>query len=305
MEKILVLGNNGYVGSLLTEKLLNEYNVTGVDLCLFGPNLGRSIISDTSNLTETFLDKFDTIICLAAHSSVQLAKVDPKGAVQNNVVNLNMLMHRLKDHQKLIYASSASVYGSDNFDATEDQDLFQMSNTYDITKQTGDELAKFYIKEGKRIVGLRFGTVCGISNNTRTDLAINNMMLTASRTGKFWIANQDVSRSFLSVNDAVDAIYAIIKSISWKSGLYNVKSFDCVMRDVAIAINEITGYNYDILNSEQTSYDFTINISKISDDYGWKPKFSLSSLIKQIHKDIDAITECRRDNFEKVGEENE
>lgn len=297
MKSVLILGNNGYVGSLLTNRLENECKVVGVDTCRFGPNLGKSFILDVSTLSQDFLASFDVIVCLAAHSSVQLSNVDPKGAIQNNIINLNRLMSSLYRNQRLIYASSASVYGSNSFDAKEGSENYQMHNIYDITKQTGDDFAKGYISKGKNIVGLRFGTICGISPNTRTDLAINNMMLTAHKKGKFWVSNLSTNRSFLAVSDAVDLITRIVLSNNFVSGIYNVKSFDSNMESVANSIREIAGYDYDIVDGEQTSYDFTINISKVNNDYQWTPQSTLHSLIKNIHTDIEHITECRRDRF--------
>ena len=142
-----------------------------------------------------------------------------------------------------------------------------------------------------------FGTICGISPNTRTDLAINNMILNGFNRGKFWVSNPHIKRSFLAVSDCVDAIDNIISGKSFTSGLYNVKSFDCSMKEIAESISKVTNYSYDIVESEQTSYDFTLNISKINSEYGWHPKLDLKSLIREIHSNIGHIDECRRDSF--------
>jgi len=120
--KALIIGNNGYVGSHLTKALSPIADVIGIDLVWFGNDLGCSIQMDMRDITAEFLAGFDTVICLAAHSSVLMASTDPKGAVQNNVINLERLIQLMLPNQRLIYASSASVYGNDRINATEDQE---------------------------------------------------------------------------------------------------------------------------------------------------------------------------------------
>lgn len=294
--RILIIGNNGFVGSKLTDILSVDYDITGIDLCWFGQNLGKSIVMDMADIDHNFLKDYELIICLAAHSSVGMGITDPAGAIRNNVVNMNRLVSLLSDNQKLIYASSASVYGSGQRDVTEQSKSYQLNNFYDITKQIFDDIALDAIKSSKNIIGLRFGSIIGISPNTRTDIAVNNMIYTAHKNGKFWIANSDVYRSWLTVDDAVNAIHKIILSDNFVSGIYNIKSFDCTIGDVAKNITKLTGYNYDIKNSVHTSYDFTISSKKLEDLYNWKPTSTLENTIISINNNINHITECRRDN---------
>jgi len=295
--RVLIIGNNGYIGSLLTDVMSEECHVVGVDLCLFGPNRGKSLLVDMCSLTEDFISGFDVIVCLAAHSSVPLAKIDARGATYNNVVNLERIMNMLGPDQRLIYASSASVYGSGKIDAREDDESYQMLNSYDATKQIADDIAKSHMRAGKRIVGLRFGTVCGTSPNTRTDLAINNMMLDAHRQGGFNLSNEHIHRSWLSVDDAVGAIMHVARSAVWHSGIYNVKSFDSTMGGIADGIRDITGMAYDLRPRTPNAYDFTINIGSLWRDYGWRPKVNLVNLMENTYANIGGVAVCRRDDF--------
>ena len=297
--KILIIGNNGFVGSLLTENISTQHDVTGVDICWFGPNLGKSIVQDMADLTDEFISEFDTIVCLAGHSSVPMSINDPAGAIRNNVVNIERLFTMLKSEQRLIYASSTSIYGAGRIDATEDQVSYQMSNPYDISKQICDDIAKSHIAQGKQIIGLRFGTVCGVSPNTRTDLAINNMLYTAHHTGRFWVADPHLHRSWLATDDVVDAIITIINHEVFASGIYNLKSFDSTISEVAQAIHRVAGFDYDIRNSMQSTYDFTVNADLFCTTFNWKPKYTLTSLIKRIYASIAEIPECRRDTLEE------
>jgi nucleoside-diphosphate-sugar epimerase len=255
---------------------------------------------DMRYMTAEFLAEFDTIICLAAHSSVPMASIDPRGAIQNNVVNLERLIQLLLPNQRLIYASSASVYGNDRIDAAEDQESYGMFNTYDVTKQVADDIAKRYIAEGKQIIGLRFGTICGISPNTRSDLSLNNMILSARRQGSFWISNPQIHRSFLSVDDAVDAIITLISNDVFTSGIYNLKSFDSTIEGIANNMRDITNIDYETRDPTANSYDFTISINKISQQYGWKPNTKIDELIESIYASIASVPSNRRDDLGKI-----
>lgn len=293
--RILIIGSNGFVGSLLMERLATLHDTCGIDLGWFGPDLGHSLCMDMSNLSEEFVAPFDLIVCLAGHSSVPMCTADPAGAIKNNVVNMVRLLDIMRTDQKLIYASSSSIYGAGKLDATEQQVSYQLSNAYDATKQIFDDIATDAIDRGRLIVGLRLGSVVGVSPNTRTDIAINNMMLTAHRSKEFWIADPQLHRSWLAVNDAVSAIITIAESEQFIPGMYNVKSFDCTIGDVARAIQRITGYDYTIKNSMHSTYDFTISIDKLNADYGWKPGMDLDKVISTVHSNIPHMAECRRD----------
>ena len=294
--KTLIIGNNGYIGSLLFKKMKEmSLDVYGIDLCWFGDDIGNSIKKDMCNLTKDYLSEFELIICLAAHSSMPLCEYDPSGAIQNNVVNLINLIDKLRDNQKFIYASSASIYGKGTFDATETSMSYQLLNSYDTTKQIADNLVIDRINRGKNIVGLRFGTVCGISPNTRTDLVVNNMMLNAKLTNHIWVSNGTSRRSILAIDDAIGAIISI--AYAFKSGIYNVKSFDSSIEDIALLVCKYTNSDYEIKPSIGNNYDFTISNELLTKQFAWTPSFTLESLVNNIAQYIGDIKENRRDSL--------
>ena len=85
--KILITGACGYVGSALFAHLsAAEYTVDAVDL---------KLSKDYRDLTSAFLSDYDTIIHLAAHSSVAQCKKDQWGAVDNNLIGFIGLLAKL------------------------------------------------------------------------------------------------------------------------------------------------------------------------------------------------------------------
>ena len=104
MSKILLIGGSGYIGSRLQESL----DVDVIDTNWF--NDSEACI-DYRELTREDHSKYDTIILLAGHSSVKMSEGNLNSCFNNNVRNFIDLIEKL-DKQKLIYASSSSVYGS-------------------------------------------------------------------------------------------------------------------------------------------------------------------------------------------------
>ena len=169
MSKTLLLGGNGYVGSALYA----EIDADSVDLCLFGNNLGYSKVA---NFNDVDISQYENIVLLAGHSSVQMCEYNKGNAWINNVDYFYNLCEKLRDDQLLIYASSASVYGQKTNICTESDLNVNPINHYDLTKINIDIIANKFINDGKKIIGLRFGTVNGFSPNIRSDLMINSML---------------------------------------------------------------------------------------------------------------------------------
>ena len=137
--KILLIGGNGYIGSSLYTKLKDlSFDVTSIDLCLFGVDLGYSIKMDYS---EFDISGYSHIVLLAAHSSVSMCEISPSNAWVNNVDKLYNVCSKLRNEQFLIYASSGSVYGKSLGMSTEHSLNLYPLNYYDLTKITGDIIA--------------------------------------------------------------------------------------------------------------------------------------------------------------------
>ena len=118
MNKVLIIGGNGYIGTRLYEYLsIDEENMPTdkdidiIDTCWFGKVIEDTIVEDYRNMTSEFFSKYDTIILLAGHSSVKMSEGNLNSCFNNNVRNFIDLIEKL-DGQRLIYASSSSVYGS-------------------------------------------------------------------------------------------------------------------------------------------------------------------------------------------------
>ncbi|MCS6875170.1 MAG: GDP-mannose 4,6-dehydratase, partial [Pyrinomonadaceae bacterium] len=121
--KVLVTGGAGYIGSVLTEKLLkNGFSVVVYDNLSTGSldNLSEGVeffhgdILDRQKLREIFLrHKFEAVFHLASCSIVSESVENPLKYYRNNLVGgINLLEAMMESGvEKIIFSSSAAVYG--------------------------------------------------------------------------------------------------------------------------------------------------------------------------------------------------
>lgn len=295
--KILLLGGNGYIGSKFYNLYKDKYDIVSVDLCLFEKDLGYSIKCNFDSYVRYFLKEFDCVICLAGHSSVSMAEIDKSRSWINNVEYFRNLCEALSKNQKLIYASSASVYGNtkDGVSSESAQINFNVINHYDLQKITIDLIANKYIAEGKDIVGLRFGTVNGASPNTRSDLMINSMVKSAIETGKVNAKNLHIRRAILGINDLVRALDNIIGS-TITSGQYNLASFNSSVEIMARTIATKTNAELAIHENDKLVYDFELDTEKFRRAANFTFNDTIDNLVSELTSTIDSINFDTRNN---------
>src|ERR1700689_401871 len=138
LKNVFVTGGAGYVGHVLTPRLLAEgYNVTVYDQLFFGcrlphsPNLGvvQGDIRDTENLPEA-PDGNDAVLHLACISNDASFELDEKLSETINYECFEPLVIAAKQAgvQRFVYCSSSSVYGvSDSPDVTEEHPLVPLT----------------------------------------------------------------------------------------------------------------------------------------------------------------------------------
>lgn len=278
--EILLIGALGYIGSRLLAHLARAgYAVTGVDRrATAGGPIGAR---DYRDLNGIDLAPFGTVIWLAGHSSVKMAVDEPAEAFENNVSGLLRLVQRLQPAQRLIYASSASLYSgneiADSSLTTEETIGFQYQNAYDLSKYAFDKLISTI---GSNFCGLRFGTVCGTSPRQRDELLLNSMVKSAVETGVVKVANPFAKRSVLAMNDLVSTIERMLAVVP-PSGFYNLASYSMSIGEFGEAVAEQLNAHVVELPGTGT-YTFTVDSSKICKALGQPLSTPMSSLISEI-----------------------
>ena len=182
MKNILVLGSEGFLGSVLVPYLLNTgNNIIGVDKCFFGKNNTKSNKfklhqTDYKNLSKEFFLGFDVIIDLINISNDPASELNKKFTNITNYSNKINLYNKIKSSKKLqryIYMSSCSVYGNNQNLITEKSKPKPIS----LYSKLCLKYEKF-LKLKKKIpfTILRLGTLYGWSERMRYDIAINKII---------------------------------------------------------------------------------------------------------------------------------
>ncbi len=296
MSKILLIGGNGYIGSRLQEVL----NVDVIDTNWFGDgDLHWS--GDYKDLTSKYYESYDTIILLAGHSSVKMSEGNLNSCFNNNVRNFIDLIEKL-DKQKLIYASSSSVYGSVGGKTVNEKYYgFEPYNQYDISKHTADLYAQ---KSDVEYYGLRFGTVNGYSPVLRTDVMINAMVNSALQNGEIKLFIKDTMRPILGLNDLCGAVETIIDHDKDERGLYNLASFNKTAEQIAYEVGSVMNvpvieYETDPTNITNTkiqtkTYNFSISTLKFRKTFKFKFKETVESITESLINNWDTMKKTDR-----------
>jgi len=287
-KTVLIIGGNGYIGSRLIHDLHLIYTMHSVDACWFDSPLSVTELKDYRTLSEQELSKYDAVVLLAGHSSVKMCDGPILSSWNNNINNFIDLVNKLDKSQLLIYASSGSVYGSSNKVSVEDIPLkFKPINNYDLTKYSLDLHAQKFIKEGYKIVGLRFGTVNGWSPNTREELMINSMTKKSLYDGEIIVSNKNIKRPILGISDLSQAVKTII---DWPvSGIYNLSSFIDTVENISLGVSKMLNSNVQEILNTTGAYDFIMDTTKFKETYNFTFNASIDSIVKEL-----------TDNFEKT-----
>ena len=229
MNTYFITGGAGFIGSTLSEKLLNLGNkVVAIDnFCdfynpnikennvkdlLLNPNfkLYRADIRDREAVKKIFDEnKIDVVMNLAAMAGVRPSIENPCLYQEVNCLGLQNILEEMKLHnvKNGVLASSSSVYGNcKEVPFREDMIVDFAISPYAATKKANEVMAHVYHKlYDMNIVMLRFFTVYGPKQ--RPDLAINKftrLMLEEKEVPMF--GDGTTSRDYTYVDDIVEGI---------------------------------------------------------------------------------------------------
>lgn len=220
---ILVTGNNGYIGSILTELLLRKgYDVTGFDTnyfkeCEFNKFHFeiKQINKDIRNVSMEDLKNVDAIIHLAALSN------DPLGEFNSELtydINYHATLKLASLAKKLgiirfLYASSCSIYGIAKKEEVTEESTLAPITAYAISKVKSEKALSSMADSKFSPVFLRPATAYGIAPMLRCDIVLNNLVGWAYTTGKIHIMSDGTPwRPVVHVEDLANAFIACLET---------------------------------------------------------------------------------------------
>ena len=294
--RVLLTGNNGYIGSVLTNELLKRnYSILGFDVDYFhdtnlsttNQNLVKHISKDIRRIKESDIEGVDFVIHLAGLANDPLGEFDPNLTEEINyvsTVNFAKLCKK-KKVKRFIYASSQSMYGiSDNQEELdEDNSKKNPITAYAKTKWKAEKEIKKLNDDDFSIVVFRPSTVFGVSPRLRCDIIYNNLIACAYTTGKIEILSDgspwrpvihvlDLCKAFIAGIEAPkDLVHGQAFNVGVENGNYTVKQLAEVAQSV------VPGSKLIFLNEHTDPRTYKVSFNKILTVLKnfYKPEWSL------------------------------
>jgi len=259
--KALVTGAAGFIGSTLVERLLAEgWDVTGVDCFIdYYPrsikedNLSRALESENYRFVEAslvnvdmadLLKGVDVVFHQAAQAGVRSSWGDDFSIyTDNNIYATQRLLEAVRDSRvnKVVYASSSSIYGDTDDLPMSESSLPRPVSPYGVSKLAAEHLMWLYFKNyGVSTVALRYFTVYG--PRQRPDMAFNRFISAIDDEREIELyGDGEQSRDFTFVDDIVAANVAA--ALSDEAGaVFNIGGGSrTTVNDVITALGNLLG----------------------------------------------------------------
>tara|TARA_B110000503_G_C7148238_1_gene413941 strand:- start:272 stop:1258 length:987 start_codon:yes stop_codon:yes gene_type:complete len=298
---IFITGGAGYVGSLLTSKLLSiGHKVTVYDLMIYGEN----VLTNHKNLTKILGDirdykkiketikNHDIVIHLACISNDPSFEINPKLGKSINLDAFRPLVEMSIDAniKRFIYASSSSVYGIKNtLDVNETMSLNPLTD-YSIFKADCEKIIAEYKSNDFTTVTLRPATVCGFSPRQRLDVVVNILTNLAYHKRKISVFGGDQLRPNIHIEDMVDAYITLVDATHniINGEIYNVGCQNNSVRELAEIVKKVIGPDVEletIPTDDNRSYH--ISSEKIKKDLNFETKKSIEQAVKDLKRSFE------------------
>lgn len=301
MEKVLIFGVGGFVGSYLSREFIEHgYAVIGTDKTR-SSILPSEVGFYESDLLETeavegLVNKIqpDIIVNLAAISSVGASWSIPQTTMQVNVVGaLNIMEAARKSERKpkILFVGSSEEYVISDFPMNEDRQL-NASNPYGISKVTQEQFAKLYREQyGLKIYCVRPFNHTGVDQRDSFVLpSFCKQVAEIEKSGKpgvMKVGNLKVKRDFSHVKDIVRAYRLIVESDNCEL-TYNVGSG--IAHSLEDMLQYIVGLSSQKIEIEVDQSRFRptdqpvvcCDYNLIKTELGWEPQYTVFDALKEM-----------------------
>ncbi len=307
---IVVTGGAGFIGSNLVRKLADNNTVIVIDDLSSGSlkniedlvktkkiNFIKGSVTNNKLLQKTFRD-IDYVFHQAAIASVTKSIEDP---IKSNNVNVNgtlnvLVAARDNDIQKVVFASSCSVYGDSPILPKKEDMMPYPISPYSVNKLISEYYCRVFTEVyGLKTVSLRYFNVYGPRQDPKGDyaavipkfifMALNNKPLVIYGNGK-------QTRDFIYIKDIIEA--NIIAAESKETGVFNIATgIQVSILELAELIMRIIENNLKLVYKKSRDGDIKFSyadISKAKYKLKHEPKFALKKGLEETIKWFQNLT---------------
>ena len=285
--KILVTGGCGYIGTNLTNVLIDKgHQVTVVDIMWFGNYLNShnnlSVIqADIRDIDKFPMDGVDTIIHLANIANDPTGDLNSKLTWEVNALASKFLVEKAIDCdvEQFIFASSGSVYGvKEEPQVTEDLPLLPISD-YNKSKMISERVLLSY-QDKLTLQIIRPATVCGYSPRMRLDLSVSMLTMQALTNGKITVFGGQQTRPNIHMNDMIGVYLHFLELGAKAPGIYNAGFENISILDIAKKVTEYIPAEIEITESDDPR-SYRQNSDKLIGT-GFSPEYCIENGIKDV-----------------------
>lgn len=306
---ILVTGGAGYIGSQIVKDLLeSDFKVVVIDNLELGHKKSLPLdkigfietnFADRKNLREIFSSfPIEAVVHMAAYSEVGESVVSPSKYFKNNIENSKILLEEMLGAgiDKIIFSSSAAVYGEPPKNPIEENDFTEPINPYGKSKLEFEKIMGEYARsERLKFISLRYFNAAGaeldgsIGEDHKHETHLVPLVLKAAlgQREEIEIFGDDYPtpdgtciRDYIHVKDIANAHILALRSLKQggKSGFYNVgsgKGFS--VKEIIVEAEKITGKSINRIFKNRRQGDPAVLITdnnKIKNELGWRPEYS-------------------------------
>lgn len=268
--RILVTGNQGYIGTHVTQHLVRcGYDVTGYDSgffkhCQLAPitNEVHTIQKDIRDAEVLDFANFDLVIHLAALSNDPIGELDSQLTFEINYKAAVRVAELAKASgvSRFIFISTQSIYGISN-SVDELDEITSVKNpqtAYAKSKWKAEQEILSMSDQNFVSTALRPSTVFGWSPRLRSDIVFNNLLITGLKHKQIQVHSDGTPwRPIIHVQDIALAIQKCIESnaqkIEAKAFNLGVVNGNYTVRDLAETAQKCLGGTPILYNTENLS----------------------------------------------------
>ncbi|HEY1152025.1 MAG TPA: NAD-dependent epimerase/dehydratase family protein [Pseudoduganella sp.] len=313
MERILVIGANGQIGSELVEALAGKHGADNVIATDISPkNLYKAAryqvldVMDKSALEKLVADENITQVYQLAAMLSATGEAAPLKAWDLNMDGLLNILEvaRVRGEQgkpvRVFWPSSIAAFGPN----TPQQNTPQMTvmdptTIYGISKLAGERLCEYYfLKYGVDVRSIRYPGIISYKSppgggTTDYAIAIFHSALRGERYDCFLGPKTTLPMIYMpdAIRATIELMEAPAESVKIRSS-YNVAGVSFNPEELAAAITRAVpdfkiAYKPDSRQAIADSWPQSLDDSKASADWGWKARIGVDEMVKDMRANID------------------